>query len=50
MPLFPAYAGVILFLIVPLAGIVAFPRVCGGDPMTEIYNAEGLYFSPRMRG
>ena len=47
--LFPAYAGVILFALIVLAGIDTFPRIRGGDPDDiKIWNDEES-FSPHTR-
>ena len=48
--LFPAYAGVI-----PGDGngggcILAFPRICGGDPNVNFATEYDKRFSPHMRG
>ena len=48
--LFPAYAGVILFFRNCLVYDNPFPRVCGGDPGTKIFEGDIISFSPRMRG
>ena len=48
--LFPAYAGVILSKYIPSLKIVAFPRICGGDPLAAKITGTILAFSPHMRG
>ena len=48
--LFPAYAGVILYLLSTVDGKFAFPRVCGGDPIISNNVNTQTFFSPRMRG
>ena len=48
--LFPAHAGVILNLPMPRRKRKAFPRTCGGDPITTKQIYELGNFSPHMRG
>ena len=48
--LFPAYAGVIPNFIPYFAGVNAFPRICGGDPLTEVQNIMNLELFPAYAG
>ena len=48
--LFPAYAGVILFVFSEIGDVIAFPRIRGGDPSDAIDRACKLLFSPHTRG
>ena len=48
--LFPACAGVILVDKIYHAVVKAFPRMCGGDPITGNRNRTGGGFSPHVRG
>ena len=48
--LFPAYAGVILYDYGNNTAQIAFPRICGGDPMATYSATEHGFFSPHMRG
>ena len=48
--LFPAYAGVILSMVLNMFKELTFSRVCGGDPRLELSDARLLDFFPRMRG
>ena len=48
--LFPAYAGVILPLIVGILELCAFPRIRGGDPMDQTKELAKYFFSPHTRG
>ena len=48
--LFPACAGVIPILGSLEYDILAFPRVCGGDPAGRGQCELAYYFSPRVRG
>ena len=48
--LFPACAGVILYAELRSENEAAFPRVCGGDPIKDSYDKDGITFSPRVRG
>ena len=48
--LFPACAGVILLTDNSPNELLAFPRMCGGDPMLSNLVANGLNFSPHVRG
>ena len=48
--LFPAYAGVILYMKYKGKEVASFPRVCGGDPELSCGQLVEKYFSPRMRG
>ena len=48
--LFPAYAGVILYIVSMLLVAHTFPRVCGGDPLHPLPKVPIGGFSPRMRG
>ena len=50
MLLFPAYAGVIPYIVLISALIWPFPRVCGGDPIPSKVAPILEDFSPRMRG
>lgn len=48
--LFPAHAGVILITEATRSRMVAFPRLCGGDPCEWLEKIWGKGFSPPMRG
>ena len=48
--LFPACAGVILCDALCSAMLLAFPRVCGGDPLAADALGVEMFFSPRVRG
>ena len=48
--LFPAYAGVILHCCCVFDVVIAFPRIRGGDPNAQLYNAVVNSFSPHTRG
>ena len=48
--LFPACAGVIPSSSVAFTPPKAFPRVCGGDPVTDMITLLAEHFSPRVRG
>ena len=48
--LFPAYAGVILSIIMRIASLTSFPRIRGGDPVAKCYAWVGENFSPHTRG
>ena len=48
--LFPACAGVILYLVFHTHSLKAFPRVCGGDPPDFSDRSYYRAFSPRVRG
>ena len=50
VPLFPAYAGVILTEKEALLWVLAFPRTCGGDPWKNGVCTIMPRFSPHMRG
>ena len=50
MGLFPAYAGVIPPGSLQFDSEASFPRVCGGDPKSNVSLGGSLNFSPRMRG
>ena len=50
MTLFPACAGVIPAVTSLKGSLKAFPRVCGGDPLTSFVSALFGDFSPRVRG
>ena len=47
---FPAYAGMFLRSFLPLAGLVRFPRVCGGVSSQPRIGITSVKLSPRMRG
>ena len=47
---FPAGAGVILFISITLTPLLCFPRRCGGDPDGDIDIAPEYLFSPQVRG
>lgn len=48
--LFPAYAGVILYLGLTRKNQEAFPRIRGGDPVSRSSNLYTLNFSPHTQG
>ena len=48
--LFPAYAGVILTLVLSALSVSTFPRLRGGDPSSESSSWEPVNFSPPTRG
>ena len=48
--LFPARAGVILFVDMTSDKQKAFPRACGGDPLGHVLSHACKLFSPRVRG
>ena len=48
--LFPAYAGVILIILLEKVVEASFPRIRGGDPNTLGPNWTVSDFSPHMRG
>ena len=48
--LFPAYAGVILKLVISNLPKKPFPRICGGDPKKRADAGLPVDFSPHMRG
>ena len=48
--LFPAYAGVILFLHVQAGLFESFPRIRGGDPARLFFVNLTFFFSPHTRG
>ena len=48
--LFPAHAGVILNVSFFPDFFFAFPRTCGGDPLTDPVTELKDDFSPHMRG
>ena len=48
--LFPAYAGVIHSLDLPVVDIFAFPRIRGGDPPEKRVIEISYSFSPHTRG
>ena len=48
--LFPACAGVIRDGDKTERSVLTFPRVCGGDPIVNMGEAENFRFSPRVRG
>ena len=48
--LFPAHAGVILYLHFTMDDNLSFPRTCGGDPMRLSFAPRMTFFSPHMRG
>ncbi len=48
--LFPACAGVIPIGTSRLLWLLAFPRVCGGDPAILCDSSFQFCFSPRVRG
>ena len=50
IPLFPAYAGVILPLYSVPGLYKPFPRTCGGDPGWNVGTIADYIFSPHMRG
>ena len=47
---FPAYAGMFLWLISPVVSHGRFPRVCGDVPLDWDHDDDNDMFSPRMRG
>lgn len=48
--LFPACAGVILFLHGVHQSGLTFPRMCGGDPGDPLLSVDQPLFSPHVRG
>ena len=47
---FPAPAGVILYVRENGRIRLRFPRTCGGDPMIRDSNLGSIQFSPHLRG
>ena len=48
--LFPAYAGVILEYMTADTKVNAFPRIRGGDPVSQVIQTSESGFSPHTRG
>ena len=48
--LFPAYAGVILYLLRLIGICLPFPRIRGGDPARLFFVNLTFFFSPHTRG
>ena len=47
---FPAQAGVILYVVRGMHDLYGIPRASGGDPAWVPKNADGVKYSPRKRG
>ena len=47
---FPACAGVSLFIGILIQTKKRFPRVCGGEPRVLWFRSNIIVFSPRVRG
>ena len=48
--LFPAYAGVILVMVHDNEKLVAFPRICGGDPQVDTRRQVHILLFPAYAG
>ena len=48
--IFPAYAGVSLAASFASVLVSNIPRVCGGEPMSDVLGEIYMAYSPRMRG